>query len=141
MVRGVLGFAAGVIVWMPVFFLLAALGNFIWPQYTTHAQAWFEQNVFTFPAPMAAYNAACWALAEVLAGWIAVAVARRRQVAWALAAVLALYLSVLHLYLYWPDFPWWYNVAVALAAAPAVLLGGKLAGRFVRPSVVVVVAG
>ena len=90
---------------------------------------------------MAAYNAACWALAEVLAGWIAVAVARRRQVAWALAAVLALYLSVLHLYLYWPDFPWWYNVAVALAAAPAVLLGGKLAGRFVRPSVVVVVAG
>ena len=134
MIRALLGLLAGVIVWMPAFFLLAGLGNLIWPEYTTHAQAWFEDDVFTFPAPMAAYNAVCWAAAEVLAGWVAVAVGRRRQVAWTLAAVLALYLGVLHLYWYWPRFPWWYNVAVALAAAPAVLLGGALAGRFVRPS-------
>ena len=52
----------------------------------------------------------------------ATAAARRPQAAWALAAVLALYLGLLHLYLYWPDFPWWYNVAVAGLAAPAVLL-------------------
>lgn len=133
MVRAVLGFLVGVIVWMPAFFLLAALGNFVWPEYRTHAQAWFENNVFTFPAPMAAYNAVCWAAAAVLAGWIAVAIGRRRQVAWILAAALGLYLSVLHLYLYWPRFPWWYNLAVALGAAPAVLLGARLTGRW-RPS-------
>jgi hypothetical protein len=133
MLRTVLGFVAGVIVWMPAFFILAGLGNFVWAGYTTHAQAWFNEGVFTFPAPMAAYNAACWAVAEVLAGWVAVAVGRRRQAAWVLAAAVALYMAVNHLILFWPSFPWWYNLAVALAAAPAVALGGKLAGRFVRP--------
>jgi hypothetical protein len=135
--RAVLGFVVAVVVWMPAFFVLAGLGNFIWPDYGTHAQVWFDENVFTFPAPMAAYNAACWAVAEVLAGWLAVAVGKRREVAWALAAVLAAYLGFLHLYLYWPNFPWWYNVAVALPAAPAVLLGGMLARRFVRRSAAV----
>lgn len=133
MLRAALGFLAGAVLWMPAFFILAGLGNWIWPEYTTHAQAWFEQSAFTFPAPMAAYNAACWAVSEVLAGWVAVAVGRRRQAAWALAAVAALYLSLMHLVLYWPDFPWWYNLGVALVAAPAVLLGGRVAGRFVRP--------
>ena len=50
----------------------------------------------------------------------------------ALAAALALYLGVTHLYLEWPTFPWWYNVGVAGLAAPAVLLGGKMAGGFAR---------
>ena len=81
---------------------------------------------------MAALNVVCWVLAEVFAGWLAVAIGRRREAAWALAAVLALYLCVLHLYLYWPNFPWWYNVCVAGLAAPAVLLGAKLASGFVR---------
>ena len=53
----------------------------------------------------------------------------------ALALTIALYLSAIHLVFFWPNFPWWYNLGVALLAAPAVLLGGKLAGRFVRPSV------
>ena len=90
--------------------------------------------MFTFEPPMAVVNVICWALAEALAGWVAVAIARRRETAWALAAVLALYLSFLHLYWNWADFPWWYNVVVALPAGPAVLLGGKLAGGFVRPA-------
>jgi hypothetical protein len=51
-----------------------------------------------------------------------------------LAAVLAGYLGVIHLLLEWSTFPWWYNLGVVLLAAPAVLLGGKLAGRFVRSS-------
>lgn len=140
MTRAVLGFLAGVLVWMPAFFLFAGLGSFVWPEYRTHAQAWFETDVFTFPAPMAAYNAVCWAAAEVLAGWVAVAVGRRYGVAWALAAVLELYLSFLHLYWYWPRFPWWYNLAVALAAAPAVLLGGRLAARFLRPRAAIAAA-
>jgi hypothetical protein len=135
MVRAVLGFIVAAVVWMPMFFGLALVGFFIWPEYEAHARVWFEEGVFTFPSPMAAYNVVCWALADVVAGWLAVAIGARRQVAWTLAAVIALYLAAVHLVFYWPNFPWWYNLGVALLAAPAVLLGGKLAGRFVRPSV------
>lgn len=78
------------------------------------------------------YLAACWAAADVLAGWLAVAVGRRAGAVRALAAALALYAGAIHLYLSWPDYPWWYNLAVALPAAPAVLLGGRLGRRFLR---------
>jgi len=82
---------------------------------------------------MAALNVLCWALAAVLAGWVTAAIARRREPVWALAVVLASYLGAIHLYLEWPTFPWWYNLGVALPAAPAALLGGRLTARFVRP--------
>jgi hypothetical protein len=135
MIRAILGFIAAAVVWIPAFFTLARLGFFIWPDYEPHARAWLDQGVFTFPAPMAAYNVACWALTHVIVGWLGVAIGGRREVGWALAAVIALYLAAVHLVLYWPNFPWWYNLGVALLAAPAVLVGGKLAGRFVRPGV------
>jgi hypothetical protein len=138
MVRGVLGFVVAAAVWMPAFFLLTFAVAFAWPAYAVHGRTWFETGVFTFGPPMAVVNIVCWALAEVFAGWVAVAIARRREAAWGLAAVLALYLGLLHLVLYWSSFPWWYNVCVAGLAAPAVLLGAKLAGAFVRPSAVVV---
>jgi hypothetical protein len=44
-----------------------------------------------------------------------------------LAGLLGIYLAALHLILYWPRFPWWYNLGVVILAVPAVLLGGKLA--------------
>jgi hypothetical protein len=131
MIRAIVGFVVGAVVWTPAFFTLARLGFFIWPDYETHARVWFEQGIFSFPSPMAAYNVVCWALAEVLVGWLAVFIGRRREVGWALAAVIALYLSAVHLVLYWPNFPWWYNLGVALLAAPAVLLGARLA----RPAI------
>ena len=132
MVRGVLGFVVGVIVWMPAFFLIVFLVALVWPEYAAHGRVWFETGVFTFDTPMSVVNIIGWVLAETFAGWAAVAVARRPEPAWALAAVIALYLAFLHLYLYWPNFPWWYNVAVAGLAAPAVLVGSKLARGFVR---------
>jgi len=134
MVRAALGFVIAAVLWMPAFFVMTFLIAFVWPAYAEHGQTWFETGVFTFEPPMAVLNVICWALADVLAGWLAVAIGRRREVAWVLAVALALYLSFLHLYWNWPDFPWWYNLGVALSAAPAVLLGGKWAGRFVRPA-------
>ena len=134
MLRAVLGFVVAVVFWMAAFFTLTFGVAFFWPAYAVHGRTWFESGAFTFEPPMAAVNVACWALAEVLAGWLAVAIGRRREVAWGLAALLALYLGVLHLYVEWSTFPWWYNVCVVALAAPAVLLGGKLAGGFVGPS-------
>ena len=134
MVRGLLGFVIAAAAWLAAFFVMTFGVAFVWPGYAAHGSTWFESGVFTFEPPMAVVNVVCWALAEVLAGWLAVAIARRREPMWALAAVLAGYMSVLHLFLEWPRFPWWYNLAVALPAAPAVLLGGRLAGRFLRSS-------
>lgn len=130
--RAVIGFIVGAVLWMPTFFLMTALVAFLWPAYAAHGRTWFETGVFTFEPAMAAINVVCWALAAVLAGWLVVAVARRREAAWALAAVLTLYLGTLHIVLYWRNFPWWYNVGVVVFAAPAVLLGAKLASGFVR---------
>ena len=74
----------------------------------------------------------CWVLAEIIAGWLSVAIGAKREAGWALAVAITVYLAVVHLLLFWPNFPWWYNVAVALFAAPAVLIGGMLARGFAR---------
>jgi hypothetical protein len=131
MVRAALGFVIGAVVWMPVFFILAIGLTLMSPDYAVHARTWMSAGVFEFTAPQAAANVVLWVLSEAFAGWLAVVVARRREAAWALAAVVLLYLGTLHIVLYWPRFPWWYNVAVVVTAAPAVLFGGRLACRFV----------
>jgi len=48
-------------------------------------------------------------------------------VAVSFAVLLGIYLAALHLVLYWPRFPWWYNLGVVIPVIPAVLLGGRLA--------------
>jgi hypothetical protein len=132
MVRAVLGFVAAALLWTVAFLALTVAVAAVWPAYSAHGRTWFESGVFTFEPPMAALNVVCWVLAEMLAGWVAVAIGRRREAAWALATVLTVYLAAMHLYLEWPTFPWWYNVAVVALAAPAVLLGGKMAAGFLR---------
>ena len=128
MVRGVLGFVVGVVLWMPAFFLdrvprVARVAG------VRVARAGVVRNgrLTRSSAPMSVVNATCWVVGGGVRGLGRRRGCRRPQAAWALAAVLAVYLGFLHLYLYWPNFPWWYNVAVAGLAAPAVLLGSKLA--------------
>ena len=64
---------------------------------------------------------------EIGAGWVAAKISMRRGAVWALAGLLGVYLAAVHLVLYWPRFPWWYNLGVVIPAVPAVLLGAKLA--------------
>ena len=127
MVRDVLGVVIGAVVWMLGFFVLALVLAQLWPDYAIHGRQWTRQGVFTFTPLMACFNLAFWALAEVGAGWVAGKVAKRRGALWVLAGLLAIYLVALHLVLYWPRFPWWYNLGVVISAVPAVLIGGKLA--------------
>jgi hypothetical protein len=134
MVRGGLGVIVGALIWMVLFFTLARGLLMVWPEYAVHARAWAADGTYDFTAPMSVFNAAFWFLAEVGAGWLTVVIARRREAGWVLAALLMAYLSLLHLYLYWPNFPWWYNLAVALPSGLAVLLGGRLARGWARPA-------
>jgi hypothetical protein len=129
MVRSVLGIVVGAIAWMVAFFTIARLLFLVWPDYALHAEAWMSAERYEFTAPQSGFNALFWILAEIFAGWLTVIIAKRREASWVLAALIASYLALMHLYLFWDNFPWWYNLAVALPAAPAVLLGGKLAGR------------
>jgi hypothetical protein len=78
---------------------------------------------------MACFNLLFWALGDFSAGWMAMKIAKRREAVWVLAAGLLIYLAALHLVLYWPRFPWWYNLGVVIPVGPAVLLGAKWAGR------------
>jgi len=127
MVRDVLGVVIGAVVWMLGFFVLALVLAQLWPDYAIHGRQWTREGMFTFTPLMACCNLVFWVLAEVGAGWVAGKVAKRRGALWVLAGLLAIYLVALHLVLYWPRFPWWYNLGVVISAVPAVLIGGKLA--------------
>lgn len=127
MVRNVLGVLVGAIVWMVGFYALAFLLAAWWPDYALHGRQFFREGVFTFTPPMACFNLLIWVLAEIGAGWVAMKIAKRRGAVWVLAGLLGAYLASMHLILYWPRFPWWYNLAVVIPAVPAVLLGGRLA--------------
>jgi hypothetical protein len=129
MVRGILGVVVGIVVWMAGFFLLAIVLAQVWPEYAIQGRHWTKENVFTFTALMACCNVVFWMLAEFGAGWGAAKIAKRREAVWVLAGLLGVYLACLHLVLFWPRFPWWYNLAVVISAVPAVLLGGRLALR------------
>ena len=127
MVRGVLGILAGAIGWITGFYALGILLSVLWPDYAVHGRAFIREGVFTFPPPMACFNLLFWVLAEIGAGWVAMKIAKRREAVWVLAALLGVYLASMHLVLYWPRFPWWYNLGVVIPAVPAVLLGARLA--------------
>ncbi len=127
MLRGVLGVVVGAVLWMVAFLALATVLAQLWPDYAIHARQWTRQGVFTFTPKMACFNLVFWLLAEIGAGWAAGKIAKRREAVWVLAGLAGIYLAVLHLVLYWPRFPWWYNLGVVIPAVPAVLLGGQLA--------------
>jgi hypothetical protein len=133
MVRGAIGVVAAAAAWMVAFFALAWLLALAWPDYALHGQTWFTEQRFEFTAPQAGFNILFWVLAEIFAGCVTVVIAKRGEAAWVLAVLIGSYLALMHLYLEWDTFPWWYNLAVALPAIPAVLIGGRLATRFARP--------
>jgi hypothetical protein len=112
------------------FYALAILLTLLWPEYALHARAFMREGVFTFTPQTACFNLLFWVLAEIGAGWVAMKIGRRREAVWVLAGLLGIYLACMHLVLYWPRFPWWYNLAVVIPAVPAVLLGARLAGSF-----------
>jgi hypothetical protein len=127
MVRSVLGVVVGAIVWMTGFYALALLLAALWAEYALHGRAFFREGVFTFTPSMACFNLLFWVLAEIGAGWVAMKIAERRGAVWVLAGLLGAYLACMHIVLYWPRFPWWYNLGVVIPSVPAVLLGARLA--------------
>ncbi len=132
MVRSVIGVIVGAVAWMVVFLCVAFSVAEFWPDYAVHGRVWFQQHVYEFTTGMSVVNASFWVLAEIIAGRLAVLIAARRQAGWVLAAVIGLYLAYQHLYVEWSNLPWWYNLAVAIPAVPATLLGARFASRFGR---------
>jgi hypothetical protein len=127
MVRTVLGVLVGAVLWMVGFWILATVLAQVWPDYAIQGRQWIKAGVFTFTPLMACCNLLFWVVAEIGAGWAAGKIAKRRAAVWVLAGLLGIYLAGVHLVLYWPRFPWWYNLGVVIPAVPAVLLGARLA--------------
>ena len=132
--RSVLGVVVGALAWMVAFYALASGLAQLWPDYAVHARQWVRDGAFTFTATMACCNLVAWVLAEIGAGWVAAKISRGHAAVWALAGLVGLYLAAVHVLLYWPRFPWWYNLGVVIPAAPAVLLGaGFASGKRASP--------
>jgi cyanate permease len=129
MARAVLGVIGGGVVWMVGFLVLAQVLALLWPDYRGHVHTWTASGVYDFTAVMSGLNILFWILSEMAAGFLAVVLAKRRQVAWVLAALLMAYMCFMHLYFVWDRLPWWYNLLVALPSGPAVLLGSRFADR------------
>jgi hypothetical protein len=110
MVRSIVGIVSGAVLWMLGFFVLALILAQLWPDYAIHGRQWTRENLFTFTPLMACCNLAFWVLAGIGAGWAVAKISKRREALWILAALVAIYLIALHLILYWPRFPWWYNL-------------------------------
>ena len=127
MVRSVLAVVTGVVLWMVAFYVLATGLALLWPDYAIHGRQWVREGAFTFTPLMAFCNLVLWVLAEIGAGWMAAKISKRRGAVWVLAGLLGIYLAVVHLILYWPRFPWWYNLGVVIPVVPAVLFGARLA--------------
>jgi hypothetical protein len=130
MVRGVFGIIVGAIVWSVGFYALVILLAALWPDFALHGRVWQREGAFSFTPRMACFLLLFWVLAEIATGWVAMKIAKRREAVWVLAGLLVIYLAALHIVLYWPRFPWWYNLGVVIPAVPALLLGGRLAGAF-----------
>jgi len=122
-----LGVVVGAIVWLAGFYLLVAVLAAAWPAYLEHGRVWQAEMRFTFTTPMAWCNLLFWLLADIGAGWTATRIARRREALWVLAGLVEIYVVAVHIVLFWPGFPWWYNLGVVLPLIPAMLLGGRLA--------------
>jgi uncharacterized membrane protein YeaQ/YmgE (transglycosylase-associated protein family) len=133
MIRNLVGVVVGALVWMFGFYILAIGLALLWPAYALQGRIYFRDGTFNFTTLMACSNVLMWALAAVAAGWVASRIATRREAAWVLAAVLGIYLATLHLFLYWPRFPWWYNLAVVIPTVPAVLLGARRPAKRTAP--------
>lgn len=132
MFRNVLGVLTGLVVWIPAFFILGWVLLLVWPAYGAAADTWGSSGRYELTPAMSAFNVLFWILAEILAGWLAVVIAKRGGVAYVLAAVMLAVMSFNHLYYYWDRLPWWYNVGLVVCVVPAVLLGGRFASGTVR---------
>jgi hypothetical protein len=134
MIRNVLGVLGGLIVWVPAFLMPAWVLIMVWPDYAAAVGTYRIGELNAFTPAMSVLHALFWILAEVLAGWLAVVIARRRAVAYVLAALMFACMSFNHLYSLWDQYPWWYNLGVVIPVVPAVLMGATLAdGMVFRP--------
>ncbi len=139
MVRSALGILGGGVVWMAAFFTLRGCCFSSGLRMRLAPKCTWTRAPMTSPLRCPLSMSLFWLLAECRRLGRGCYL-ERREAAWVLAALLMLYMSFMHLYYAWDNFPWWYNLAVALPSGLAVLLGGKLAGRWVRRSPVSVPA-
>jgi len=125
--RPVIAIIVAGVVWsvaMPALVLLVAIA---WPA-LRDAVALYQQNggFDMFETPMLITFQFLWPVTNLLTGLVTVLISRRQLEVRIVAGVLTAFFAVQHWWVYWFDFPVWYNVIVVLLVAPFVLLGGRL---------------
>jgi len=117
---------AAVICGLVAWFVVAQLGDFVLrallPGYADLEQA------MLFTLGMQAGRLVLGALASLLAGWIAVLIARTGRAAWALALALVLLFIPVH-YQLWDRFPLWYHLVFFASLIVVTPAGAALVRR------------
>ena len=122
MVKGILGVVAGFAAWVIAATLAGLVMRVTWPAYASVAAA------MTFTLAMMIARLSIGAVATVLMGFVAAAIARSTIVAlW--AGVLMLVLFIPQHVMLWHKFPVWYHLTFLLSLVPLTYWGGTIAAR------------
>jgi hypothetical protein len=136
--RSILGVVAGGLVWMVMMPLLIILLTFVWPSLDSAVRLYMETSRFqVFDTSMLVAFQFLWPVTNGLAGLVTSLISKQQAAVSFLAAILVVYFAYNHLWVYWNDFPVWYNVLVVILVVPAVILGGMAS----RPSKVQLATG
>jgi hypothetical protein len=120
MARKALGVVAGLAVWIAVVTVAGVIIRAAWPAYASVADA------MTFTLPMMIARLSIGAVATVVAGWVAAAIARRSRLATLLPGIVLLAGFIPQHIMLWEKFPVWYHLTFLVSLIPLAFLGGKL---------------
>jgi hypothetical protein len=120
MARKALGVVAGLAVWIAVVTVAGVIIRAAWPAYASVADA------MTFTLSMMIARLSIGAVATVVAGWVAAAIARRSTLATLLTGILLLAGFIPQHIMLWEKFPIWYHLTFLVSLIPLAILGGKL---------------
>jgi hypothetical protein len=120
MARGALGVIVGLIVWVGIATAAGVVMRQAWPAYASVADA------MTFTLPMMIARLAIGAVATLIMGFVAAAVARQSVLTSLLPGVLLLAAFIPEHVMIWEKFPVWYHLTFLLSLVPLTFLGGKI---------------
>ena len=116
--KAAIALVSGLAVWIALVTVAGVIMRSSWPAYASVADA------MTFTLPMMFARLGIGAIATLVAGWVATAVAPRSMVARLLPGLILLVGFIPQHISLWNVFPVWYHLTFLLSLVPLTYLGG-----------------
>jgi len=118
--KTILAVVAGLVAWFTVALGLGATMRASWPAYAAVADS------MSFTLPMMLARLALGIVATLVAGWVAVRIAKHRHAAALAVGVVLLAIFIPQHIQLWEKFPLWYHAFFLISLIPLALVGGRL---------------